>query len=90
MVDKAGDTFSNFNQGILTQADWGADKGNRSKAKLLPKPMQSHPNTKYSPLSPRQLRERSFLNRLMVKDYVTKITDPTQVIKEWNKSVLQQ
>lgn len=84
------ETFDEFNKEIMTQMDWGSNKGDITKsARVLPKPRQPHPIVKYSPLSPRQKKERSFLTRLMLKDYKEKFTDPSQVKKQWNKSVLK-
>ena len=82
--------LDDFNRGILTSNNWGANNIDMSKSvKVLPKPRQPHPNVKYSPLSPRQKKERTFINRLVVKNIVDKIKDPDHIKRQWNQSVLK-
>lgn len=84
-------TLDDFNREILTSMDWGVNKGDITKSvKVLPKPRQPHPNVKYSPLSPRQIKERSFINKIKTKEYINRLTDPSLIKREWNKSVLKQ
>jgi hypothetical protein len=58
----------NFNMEILESMDWGTNKGDRTINKVKNKPSAFHPDLKFSPLSPRQIKERTFLNRLKVQE----------------------
>jgi len=59
--------IDNFNQEIITSANWGNDNGAQREVKIKNRPKEVRPNLKYSPLSHRINNEKNIGNRALKK-----------------------